>query len=123
MLIFSHLIEAVVQQQQQNQNPKPAAGPNPNKPKPGQIFSANDAAKIIDRNSDGPDAKAIVNIDPSSASKMMNSNSASSAASRYGNQAANAGAQNSALTSAYVNKPTRSTSRSNINPTVSANSI
>lgn len=88
-------------------------------------LTSQDVAKIIERNNQGPEAKAVVNINPSSASEMskQSANSASSAANRYGNQSANAGQRQSSLTSAYVTKPTKVPGRVNTNPTFSARGI
>lgn len=82
-------------------------------------LSAHDVSKIIENNKQQPEARAVVNINPSSASDIgkRTSNSASNAASRYGQQSLNAGQKQSSLTNGYITKPSRVPGRVNTNPT------
>ena len=88
-------------------------------------FTADQAQKIIDANRDEPKAKAVVNINPKSASDILsqNSDSAQKAANNYTNNSMNAGQRASSLSSGYVNKPQRIPGRLGENPTFSASTI
>ena len=88
-------------------------------------FTADQAQKIIDANKDEPEAKAVVNINPRSASDILsqNSDSAQKAANNYTNNSMNAGQRASSLSSGYVNKPQRIPGRLGVNPTFNASSI
>ena len=106
------------------QPPKPAATQTQSN-KNSQL-SNQDVAKIIERNNQGPAAKAVVNINPASTSDLskQTTNSAGNAAARAGQQSANAGQKSNSLISGYNNKPTRSVpSKMNTNPTFSARSV
>ena len=125
MLAITPLLEVSISTSIQQ---KPKTSPSPttnigtgNKPQ----LTANDAAKIIERNNQGPQAKAVVNINPSSAADFskQSASSASNAANRYSNQSNTAGQRASSLTSSYVTKPTRTPGRVNTNPTFSARGI
>lgn len=95
------------------------------KPLPGHTFSAAEAQNIIDANRQKPQTKTVVNINPKSASDMLNSNSnsAQQAASNHTNNSLNAGQRSSSLTNGYISRPQRTPSRVGINPTFSASSI
>ena len=96
-----------------------------NKVTPGNTFSAAEAQNIIDSNRQKPQTKAVVNINPKSATDVLSnsSNSASQASSNYSNNSLNAGQRSSSLTSSYISRPQRTPSRVGINPTFSASSI
>lgn len=88
-------------------------------------FSADEAQKIIDANRNEPEAKAVVNINPKSASDILsqNSDSAQKAANNYTNNSLNAGQRAASLSSGYVNKPQRIPGRLGVNPTFNASTI
>ena len=96
-----------------------------NKVLPGHTFSASEAQNIIDANRQKPQAKAVVNINPKSATDMLSnsSNSAQQAANNHTNNSLNAGQRNASLTSGYINKPQRVPGRVGVNPTFGASSI
>ncbi len=88
-------------------------------------FSADEAQKIIDANRNEPEAKAVVNINPKSASDILsqNSDAAQKAANNHTNNSMNAGQRMSSLTSGYINKPQRIPGRLGVNPTFNASTI
>jgi hypothetical protein len=88
-------------------------------------FTADEAQKIIDANRNEPEAKAVVNINPKSASDILsqNSDSAQKAANNYTNNSLNAGQRAASLSSGYVNKPQRIPGRLGVNPTFNASTI
>lgn len=88
-------------------------------------FTADQAQKIIDANRTEAEAKAIVNINPKSASDILslNSDSAQKAANNYTNNSMNAGQRNSSLLNGYINKPQRVPGRLGVNPTFNASTI
>lgn len=96
-----------------------------NKVLPGHMFSAAEAQNIIDANRQKPQAKAVVNINPKSATDVLSnsSNSAQQAASNHTNNSLNAGQRSASLTNGYISRPQRTPSRVGINPTFSASSI
>lgn len=87
--------------------------------------AAKSASDIISNNRNESKPNTTINIQPKSASEILqqNSGSAANASKNYGTQSQGAGQKISSLTSGYINKPTTTTSKLNMNPTFSNRGI